>query len=531
MLRKALVIGNKNYNEKLLLTPVNDANDMSDLLIKKEFDVTLKHDLEIEQLEREIVTFCDSVQDGKFITLFYFAGHGVQVNGQNYLLPIGQEFIDETHVKYRAYPLNELLDRITTNKNNVNIIILDACRNNPFESNRSFAGNGLAEVSVNKGTFIAYATSPGKTASDSSLAGRNGLYTSHLLTALMKPNYGLDEVFKQVREKVFTESKEKQLPWVSNSLIGDFCFDTKSDKAISLPASFQETSLFEFSESESEEMFFTKFINPVRCWEQLISYLETLCEEGHSERPFCIELLLPTGEVTSKLCMGGGGNEDYGYNMISFEEYLDNYSDYGCFSNASVLEIAKNAPEESKLNYTINFGDRIDANNLVSWPTILWEIEHTDKSNLGSFHAALINMVEDPQLKYPSIEQLLGLFKFVPESQYSAFVKISVDNIHENDDFCKYVDSTDEYVLTGYCNIRKEFIGSDKRYCCIPNKSEWLTYSDLINILSHIPKYQFKNKFQMRLMMGSVWPDEDEPFFEEHCLILGHLNSRINIPE
>lgn len=531
MLRKALVVGNKTYSDKPLVTPGNDASDVSTLLTDKDFDVTLRHDLKIEQLDQEVAEFCNTVKQGKFVTLFYFAGHGVQVDGQNYLLPIGQEFIDETQIKYRAYRLNELLDRLNKNPNNLNIIILDACRNNPFESNRGLSSYGLAEVSVNKGTFIAYATSPGKTASDISIGERNGLYTSHLLNALKQPQFGLDEVFKLVRENVFTESKEKQLPWVSNSLIGDFCFDTKADKVVSLPASFQETGLFEFSDLEPQDKLFTKFINPVKSWSDLVSHLEVICSEGHSERPFCVEVLSHTGSIVPMLCITGGGKVDYGYSLVTFEEYLENHSDYGCFSNSSVLDIAKDAPEGAKLNYSIDFSESIDANQLVSWPAVLWDIEHTDKSNLGSFHAALINMVKDPHLKYPSIQQLLELLKYLPKCQYGAFVKIVVDEVHEDENCCKFIKSTDDYVLTGYCNTRKVFVGYDKRFCCIPDKSEWLTYSDLINILSHIPEYQLKNKFQMNLKMGFVWPDEDEPFFEDHSFLLGHLNSRIVIPE
>lgn len=530
MLRKALVIGNQDYADKPLLTPVNDANDMSQLLLDKEFDVALHHDLEIESFDREVSAFCDSVKGGRFVTLFYFAGHGVQVKGRNYLLPVGQTFHDETQVRYRAYSLDEFIDRISKNKNNINIIILDACRNNPFDSSRSVTSSGLAEVSASKGTFIAYATSPGKTASDHSVGGRNGLYTSHLLDAVKVTNLNLEDIFKFVREKVYIESNERQLPWVSNSLIGDFCFDTKSDLTSSLPADFKEFDEFELAESSIEELIFSKFINPVQTWGQLIKYLEVLCDEGHSERPFCVEFLSNNNQVTPMLCISGGGNVDYGLNLVTFEEYLSTWANYGCFSNASVLDIAKKAPENSPLNYRVDLSDAIDASDLVSWPSVLWEIENTDKSNLGTFHASLINMVDDPHLKYPSIKQLLVLLSYIPENNKNAYVKISIDNISEDEMFNKKVDSTDEYILTGYCNTRKEFIGYDKRYCCIPEKSEWLTYNDLINILNHIPKYQLKNKFQMHLVMGFLWPEETKPEFEEHRFILGHLDSRIEIP-
>ncbi|MEH6444773.1 MAG: caspase family protein, partial [Oceanospirillaceae bacterium] len=511
--------------------PSNDASDMSKLLTDKDFDVRLKHNLNMELLDEEILDFYDVVKEGKFVTLFYFAGHGVQVDGQNYLMPVGQEFRDQTQIKHRAYPLNELLDRLSENKNNLNIIILDACRNNPFETRRGFGGSGLAEISVNKGTFIAFATSPGKTASDSSLAGRNGLYTSHLLNSLKRTALGLDQVFKLVREGVFNESNETQLPWVSNSLIGDFCFDTKVDKVKSLPATFQETCHFEFSSIVPQDRVFTKFIQPVRTWGELIIHLELICEEGHSERPFCVEILSKDENIIPLLCVTCGGNVDYGYGLVTFEEYLENNAEYGCFSNKYALESAKGAPEGSELYYSINFSERLTANQLVSWPAILWNIENTDEASLGSFHATLINMVKDPLLKYPSLEQLMDLLKYLPKSQQGAFVKIVIDNVHENECGNKFVKSSYDYVLTGYCNIRKTFIGYDKRFCCIPEKTEWLTYSDLINILSHVPEYQLKEKLQMNLMMGFIWKDDEKIEFEECCFLLGHLDSRIVIPE
>ena len=525
MNRKALIIGNKNYSDKPLETPIDDSKDVALLLSRKNFRISLKNNLNIESMNKVIIDFVDSIKEGKNIAIFYFAGHGVQIDGNNYLLPIGESFSDEINVKYRAYPLSELIERLEQNKNNINIIILYACRDNPFKKHRSNKG-GLAETLVSKGTFIAFATSPGQTASDYSKNGRNGLYTSHLLNALNIPSLNLDERFKIIRENVYKESKERQLPWVSNSIIGDFNFDTKQDKIVGFPMAFREASTFELSKDSDINK---NYINTVKTWNELVSVLTILCEEGHENRPFCIEMLNKNNEIIPLICIGGGGKIDYGYNLVTIEEYLQNYVDYGCFTNSHILDIAKKAPTNSALYYSINFSERIDALELLSWPTVLWDIYSVDNESQGILQACLINMIETPHLKYPTLEELLESIKSISEIHMEAYVKIEIDNIYENEDYEKYVKNTDEYILTGYCFHRKQFIGFDCRYNELPAKNEWLTYRKLAIILNSVPSFQKKEKTRLSLLMGNDW--DDELFFEEHTFLLGYLNSRLIIPE
>ena len=528
--RKALVIGNADYIEKPLITPYNDAEDIASLLAIKNFEVTMYHDLKNDVMDRAIRTFVDSINDGIHIVLFYFAGHGVQIDGKNYLLPVGQTFSDETHIKYSAYPLDELLERLEKNKKNTNIIILDACRNNPFSNHRSLFSSGLAETIVSQGSCIAFATSPGNTASDTSCNNRNGLYTSHLLNALNIVGLSFDERFKLVRENVFIESQEKQMPWISNSIIGNFDFDTKQDEIKGLPTVFRDVSKFEISEYKHEDNFNHKYINRVSNWEELIGVLEVLCSEGHGDRPFCLEVLRNDNIIEPLLCVTSGGNVDYGFGMITIENFLENHSDYGCFSNSHVLKSAKKAPIPSELYVSINFGERISASELISWPTILWNIHSTDNQNLGVFHSNLIDMIKAPPLKYPTLGQLQELMKkHISSFSHKAYVKIEIDNIYENDDFEKYIKSIDEYILTGYCYTRKQFIGVDKRYNLLPDKSEWLTYLELKIILDSMPEFQLKEKLHLNLIMGIDW--DEELMFEEHDFFLGHLNSKLLFPE
>ena len=124
MNRKALIIGNKNYSDKPLETPINDSKDVALLLSRKNFRISLKNDLDIESMDKVIIDFVESIKEGKNIAIFYFAGHGVQIDGTNYLLPIGESFFDEFNVKRRAYPLNELIERLEQNKYNININII-----------------------------------------------------------------------------------------------------------------------------------------------------------------------------------------------------------------------------------------------------------------------------------------------------------------------------------------------------------------------------------------------------------------------
>ena len=271
------------------------------------------------------------------------------------------------------------------------------------------------------------------------------------------------------------------------------------------------------------------YINTVKTWNELVSVLTILCEEGHENRPFCIEMLNKNNEIIPLICIGGGGKIDYGYNLVTIEEYLQNYVDYGCFTNSHILDIAKKAPENSALYYSINFSERIDALELLSWPTVLWDIYSVDNESQGILQACLINMIETPHLKYPTLEELLESIKSISEIHMEAYVKIEIDNIYENEDYEKYVKNTDEYILTGYCFYRKQFIGFDCRYNELPAKNDWLTYRKLAIILNSVPSFQKKEKTRLNLIMGNDW--DNELFFEEHTFLLVYLNSRLIIPE
>ena len=222
--RISIAIGCGEYlNHNLLLNPINDAEDVNQKLGKLHFDSEVVRNPSLVEFQNELDTFLNSTKDYK-VRLFYFAGHGVQVNGVNYLIPIDAKLETPKDTLTSCISLNEIVERLSKKSNCVNIIIVDACRGNPFERTwrRNILSRGLAAMDAPSGTIIAYATSPGKTASDGK--GRNGTYTKHLLKNMDRPDISIGQMFQFVRQGVINETNERQLPWETTSLLGDFYF-------------------------------------------------------------------------------------------------------------------------------------------------------------------------------------------------------------------------------------------------------------------------------------------------------------------
>ena len=224
--RVALIIGNAAYKESPLFNPVNDASDLATALERRGFRVLLRENVGERGLKEAVDQFASYLKRGG-VGLFFFAGHGVQVNGQNFLVPVDVGFGSEAEISYKAVAAEYVLSRMAEAGNRVNIVMLDACRDNPFQPARS-AKKGLAQMSVGrneKGTYIAYATSPGSTAADGQ--GRNGMYTTHLLRSLEENDSDIDKVFGRVRAWVVQDTDGGQVPWTTTSLIDSFYFDPK----------------------------------------------------------------------------------------------------------------------------------------------------------------------------------------------------------------------------------------------------------------------------------------------------------------
>jgi len=221
----ALIIGNADYAVGKLRNPVNDARLVRSILKKLGFDIIYGENLNLREMKERLMDFGEILKKKGGVGLFYFAGHGVQIKGTNYLLPIGVKIRDEADVEFEGFQVARVTSKLELCENNLNIIILDACRNNPFAYSfkRSY-NRGLAQMSSGKGMLIAYATAPGNIALDGPGMG-NGLFTYYLIKTIEIPGLSLERVFTITRQKVYQESKQQQLPWVSTSVLGDFKFN------------------------------------------------------------------------------------------------------------------------------------------------------------------------------------------------------------------------------------------------------------------------------------------------------------------
>jgi uncharacterized caspase-like protein len=239
--RMALVIGNGAYRVGPLKNPVNDAQAIGAQLRTLGFDVMQRENLGLRDMIETFRQFSLGARAAT-VRLVFYAGHGVQVKGRNYLLPVDTEIRGEDEMPAKSADLNELLDRLGAIKQGINIFILDACRTNPFSGAevlgpdgrrlkfRGIAAPGLARVEAPLGSMVAFSTAPGGVALDNP-SERNSLYTRHLLEMMQAPGLPIELVFKQVRLGVARDTGRVQVPWESSSLTGDFCFRQGEDGA------------------------------------------------------------------------------------------------------------------------------------------------------------------------------------------------------------------------------------------------------------------------------------------------------------
>jgi uncharacterized caspase-like protein len=219
--RAALVIGNSSYQNGALRNPVNDARAVAASLEKLGFKVLLRENLNREGMHQSIDEFGRLLKDGG-VGLFYYAGHGMQIKGRNFLIPVDADIQHEDDVEFRGMDANMVLSGMDAAHTRVNLLVLDACRNNPFARVSRSGNMGLAQMDAPKGTLIAFSTAPGSLAKDGT--GTNSVYTTHLIEKLALPAMPVEQVFKEVRIAVTKETHDRQIPWESSSLMGDFYF-------------------------------------------------------------------------------------------------------------------------------------------------------------------------------------------------------------------------------------------------------------------------------------------------------------------
>jgi len=244
--RVALVIGNSAYQGDLpaLPNPANDAKLMAKTLKSVGFDVVEAEDATQDAMKKAIAEFSDKLAaaGSEGTGLFFYAGHGLQVAGENYLIPIDAKIKSERDVDLVSISANTVLKQMDFAGSAVNIIILDACRNNPLPSSARSAGRGLAEIKTTaRGSFIAYSTSPGSTAADGD--GTNSPYTTALAATITQPGLSIADVFQEVRTKVLASTGNSQTPWDSSSLTGRFYFKPPEAGAVAAAPTADEEKL------------------------------------------------------------------------------------------------------------------------------------------------------------------------------------------------------------------------------------------------------------------------------------------------
>ncbi|QPF82776.1 caspase family protein [Bradyrhizobium genosp. L] len=226
--RLALVIGQSAYKSvPALPNPANDARAMSEMLTNAGFTVTSASDLSQDEMRTRISDFAAEVaaKGADAVALVFYAGHGLQIDGENYLVPVDVDPKREADIPLQAVRLNDILNTLASVPSRMRILLLDACRNNPFPELSKTAGHGLAIVDARigaPGTFVSFSTSPGAEAEDGS--GANSPYTTALLATAKQPGVPIEDTFKRVRLAVNQATDGRQTPWDSSSLTEDFRF-------------------------------------------------------------------------------------------------------------------------------------------------------------------------------------------------------------------------------------------------------------------------------------------------------------------
>ena len=224
--RVALVIGNAQYKSSPLENSVNDATDIDQALKLFGFQTTFLRNASLGQMREATRRFADQLTNAD-VALIYFAGHGIESKNKNYMIPVNADLKFEYELADQAYDASAWLEMLEMIKSNnaerVNIVILDACRNNSLIGSRSL-NRGLGRMDAPAGTFLSYSTAPGKVAADGSKGERNSPFTKNLLKAIQQPGQPIEEVFKEVRRNVTRETNGAQVPWESTSLTGFFSF-------------------------------------------------------------------------------------------------------------------------------------------------------------------------------------------------------------------------------------------------------------------------------------------------------------------
>jgi len=376
--RLALVIGNGSYKVSPLTNPPNDAKAVAKTLRDLGFKVIEREDATFTQMQDALREFGDTLKLSGGVGLFYYAGHGIQYKNSNYLLPVDSDIQREDEVPFVAFDVTRVLQKIESAGSRLNVVILDACRNNPFA--RSFRSNsgGLAQMDAPTGTIVAFSTAPGSVASDGQ--GNNGLYTQHLLANITEPNLKIEEVFKKVRVAVKQSSKGQQVPWENTSLEGDFYFNTTGAK-IAPPIEVQKIAMAAPSTISDR----TIQINPLvvgnkwrynytsksRAKKGQLLFEVVEARDNRIEETLKLRLYNESTYELSRTLLQettiGGFTSQNGYLYMEFAPYLTNYKDL--VSDKNWPKITTSVPTGSYLSsYDWTFNVKTVGKETISTP-------------------------------------------------------------------------------------------------------------------------------------------------------------------
>ncbi len=320
--RVALVVGNGAYRAAPLVNPAGDARAVAERLRQAGFRVTLAVDIGRRELQDAIRGFGDALlRDRRTVGVFYYAGHGVQLNWRNFMLPVDVRIRHHADIAGQGVDLGLLLEALGRARNALNLVILDACRNNPFGSDFRIDDRGLSQIDAPPGTLLAYATAPGNTADDGE--GEHGLYTGRLLHEMAVAGAPVEDVFKRVRLAVRRASQGAQIPWESTSLEGDFSFlgdarrdPTREQKEFEADLAAW-SSLREATTSEPLETFIRQ--RPSGKFAELAQHRLDLVLRRNGEKPVQASASPALARETCTPGAGGGSSTlPYGAATVSF---------------------------------------------------------------------------------------------------------------------------------------------------------------------------------------------------------------------
>ncbi len=260
--RIALIIGNSAYpGDMKLANPSNDAKDMAATLRNMGFGVIEVIDSDRAKMMEAIERAGKSLSGKQGVGMLFYAGHGLQLDWRNYMVPVDAKLNSAADVPKQAIDIETVMAAFKSAGNRMNIVVLDACRDDPFANGKTSSGKGLAPLDAPTGTFLAYATAPGNVAADGAAGSKNGLYTGFLLQELQKPSASIENVFKRVRFQVRKASDGAQIPWETTSLEDDFVFNSGIKKVVKLTED-QKEKQFDIEKAEWDKIKDAKSAEP-----------------------------------------------------------------------------------------------------------------------------------------------------------------------------------------------------------------------------------------------------------------------------